>query len=78
MLFPEAARRVPVVSTIPRAHIDTNALAANSRRLAGAWPADGRLVYAKLHFTLQIALRRLRGASRDPESGLVVLRGAFS
>ena len=51
---------------------------AGSRREAGGKPADGRLVYAKLHFALQIALRRLRGASRDPESGLVALRGAFS
>ena len=49
-----------------------------TKRLLGGNLADGRFVYAKLHFALQIALRRLRGASRDPESGLVALRGAFS
>ena len=42
-----------------------------------ACSADGRFVSTKLSFRLQIALWPLRGARRHPESGLVVLRGAF-
>ena len=45
---------------------------------SGPPPSDGRLVYAKHHFSIQIVLWPLRGARRDAESGLVVLRGARS
>ena len=38
---------------------------------SGRPPSDGRLVYAKHHFSIQIVLWPLRGAHRHAESGRI-------